>query len=272
MIGELGHQQVEDLLGAYALDAVDADEAALIERHLADCPRCRAEVDAHRTVAGAVGNVVEPVPDDLWDRIAAQLDTAGTGPTPPPLRAVVPAVEPPATVAGTGTGSPVRAPSPARRRAAARWAAAVVAVAALVAVAVLAVGLARADSHVTQLQRQAAGRSSAVEAALRTPGHHVVSLRTPSGGRAAEMVLVPDGRGYMVGSSLPAIRDDETYQLWAQSQGRLISVGLLGPDPRPGGGFTVASTAPSALAITVEPAGGVTTPDRAPVAEATIDA
>ena len=40
------HQEIEELLGAYALDAVDDDERDLVEAHLAGCPRCRAEVAA----------------------------------------------------------------------------------------------------------------------------------------------------------------------------------------------------------------------------------
>ncbi len=34
----MAHHEIEELLGAYALDAVDADEARLVEDHLADCP------------------------------------------------------------------------------------------------------------------------------------------------------------------------------------------------------------------------------------------
>ena len=56
------HTDVEGLLGAYALDAVDPEETERIEAHLADCPRCRAEVDRHREVAAAIGNSVEPLP------------------------------------------------------------------------------------------------------------------------------------------------------------------------------------------------------------------
>ena len=279
MISELDHSEVEALLGAYALDAVDREEAALVERHLDSCPRCRAELDGHRAVAGAVGNIVEPVPEGLWDRIAAQLDTADASPTPPPLRAVPEAMPPagPTTVAappaGTVVGEPPAAPwgRADRRSRATRWTAAVVAVAAVVAAALLAVGLSHANSQVHQLQ-QAAGHTNAVEAALQTPGHRLVELRDTAGTELAEMVLVPDGRGYVVSSSLPSVASDQTYQLWAQSQGRFISIGLLGPAPQRGGGFTVASTTPSALAITVEPAGGVVSPDHAPVAEATIDA
>ena len=50
------HDEVSELLGAFALDAVDGEEYEQIEAHLSECPRCRAEVDAHREVAAALGN------------------------------------------------------------------------------------------------------------------------------------------------------------------------------------------------------------------------
>lgn len=48
---DLTHEEVTELLGAYALDAVDEDERALVEEHLGLCARCRAEVQAHRETA-----------------------------------------------------------------------------------------------------------------------------------------------------------------------------------------------------------------------------
>ena len=68
------HQDIEELLGAYALDAVDPDEARLVEEHLVECPRCRAEVAAHREVAALLtSGTSDPVPDGVWDRITADL-------------------------------------------------------------------------------------------------------------------------------------------------------------------------------------------------------
>ena len=55
------HDPIEELLGANALNAVDDDERAAVDAHLATCPRCRAEVDAHREVAShlALGQLGE---------------------------------------------------------------------------------------------------------------------------------------------------------------------------------------------------------------------
>ena len=78
------HVEIEELLGAYALDAVEADEREAIEEHLRSCPRCRAEVDAGREVAAGLAQTGAPAPPELWERIAATLE----GDAPPPLRAV----------------------------------------------------------------------------------------------------------------------------------------------------------------------------------------
>src|SRR4051794_37113805 len=70
----MDHDQIADLLGAYALDAVDPDEAEEVARHLETCPRCRQEVDEHREAAATLAFVGETAPDGLWDRINARLE------------------------------------------------------------------------------------------------------------------------------------------------------------------------------------------------------
>jgi anti-sigma factor RsiW len=76
-----GHAELQELLGAYALDAVEADEAAAIERHLPTCPRCRTELADHREVAALLGYAGGSAPSGLWDRIVASLEEP-----PPALR------------------------------------------------------------------------------------------------------------------------------------------------------------------------------------------
>ena len=56
----ISHEAASELLGAYALDAVDGAERSDLEEHLATCPRCRAELDGLREAAAALGNSVEP--------------------------------------------------------------------------------------------------------------------------------------------------------------------------------------------------------------------
>jgi len=51
-------QDVHNLAGAYALDALDEVERLLFERHLASCAACRAEVDEFRLTASRLGAAV----------------------------------------------------------------------------------------------------------------------------------------------------------------------------------------------------------------------
>ena len=60
------HEEASELLGAYALHAVEPEEHTQLEEHLATCPRCRAELDGLREVAGFMGNSVESLPEGLW--------------------------------------------------------------------------------------------------------------------------------------------------------------------------------------------------------------
>jgi anti-sigma-K factor RskA len=77
---------------------------------------------------------------------------------------------------------------------------------------------------------------------------------------AAQFVVVPDGRGYLLSSHLPALAGGKTYQLWGIHGDQQISLGLLGPDPSQAT-FTIAGGhRPSSLALTAEPAGGAAAP------------
>jgi anti-sigma factor RsiW len=259
------HAELEELIGAYVLDALDPDETARLERHLDGCPRCRSEVDAGREIAGQLGTSIrvdseEPLPPGLWDRIAENVATSSRRP-PEPM---------PGLADGAATTAVVdlsEARAERNRWERARWAVAAVAVAAVVAVVVLGTALAHTHHQLDQATNTpGGGQGAAVHAALATPDHRTVTLSSPEGAELAEFVVLPSGQGYMVWSKMPSLPTDETYQLWAIIGGQAISTGLLGHQPQHAT-FTLASTAkPSELAVTVEPAGGVTAPNRTPVA------
>ena len=48
------HAEIRDLIPAYALGNLDADEVADVTRHLADCASCRSELDAFGAVVDAL--------------------------------------------------------------------------------------------------------------------------------------------------------------------------------------------------------------------------
>jgi hypothetical protein len=201
---ELHHHEVEELLGAYALDAVDADEAAAVEAHLAECPRCRAEVDAHREVAAHLANAGAPAPEHVWDLIAAGI----SGEAPPPLRLVV------------DDGAP-----PARRRPSLPVFAAAAAVAAALVVSGFLLG-ARGDGGPdgSELRELAL-------AALESPDAEVAPLLDEGGLALARAVVLPDGTGYLLGTALPDL-DDGIYQLWGSDGETVVSLGVLGSAPQ----------------------------------------
>jgi anti-sigma factor RsiW len=67
------HADARDLLGAFALGAVDAEEAATVRRHLATCAACQAEMVSLWAVVDVLQDSSEPLdpPPALRDRIAA---------------------------------------------------------------------------------------------------------------------------------------------------------------------------------------------------------
>jgi anti-sigma factor RsiW len=265
------HSDVEVLLGAYALDAVDPDEAERIEAHLADCPRCRAEVDRHREVAAAIGNSVEPLPPHLWDRIAGQLER-------PPVNDTVPRLggrADPAPAAGDPVAPvvPLAGSRSATTRSLGRRGvvATVLAVAAVVVIAFLAVGLVHANNQVNRLHSASGSLSAAVSSALADPSSQRVVMDSPTGQALATAVILPDGHAFLTDIRMPALPGDRTYQLWGMIGGQPISLSLLGHHPT-AVAFSFGSAHPSALAVTDEPAGGVVAPTSVPVASAVVSA
>ncbi len=253
----MSNEEVSELLAVFPLDAVASMEHDEIEEHLSSCPRCRAELDAHREVAAALGNSVETLPEGLWSSISSRLPARYDEEPPPMPRLAGASSEVVETPKPSGSG----ASRPRRHGSAIVGSIAAIAVVAAVIAALLAVSLVHDNHRITNLQ-QAVGTSahSAVAAAFQTPGHKVVNLQSPGHRLLAEFVTVPDGRGYLVRSNLPALSAGDTYQLWGQFDGRSISLGLLGRSPAQATFTSAGSRSPSVLAITVEPAGGSITP------------
>ncbi|MDP1819769.1 MAG: anti-sigma factor [Acidimicrobiales bacterium] len=232
--------EIAELLGAYALNAVELDEREAVERHLEDCPRCRAEVAEHRWVATQLGNSGSDAPDGLWDRIAATLEEA-----PPPMRLDLPM---PAGVV----------PLASRRRKGNRVVVGLLAAAASLVIGVLAVEVVAQDDRIEDLQ-QALGddaMTSAANLALADPYANRAQLSSADGSLSAAAVVLPDGTGYLVAPGMPALSEDQTYQLWGQTASGLISLGLLGADPNDVVAFQAAEDV-QALAVTREQAPGV---------------
>jgi anti-sigma-K factor RskA len=238
--------RVDDLLGAYALDAVEPEERELVERHLSVDPDARAEVDAMRETASVLASIpreAHDAPDGLWERIAAAIQTDDEAPERPAIAPI------PITRARRSRSVPMKVFAP-------------IVAAAAIAVAVL--GVAVANRPPNRAGNVAAAYDDAV-----AHGAATIPLDAGTNGPvAAEIALRADGTGYLRNDHLGALPSGRTYQLWALvgtgSAQRAISAGVLGPDPH-AVAFHVA-TRPDAFAITVERAPGVVQSTQQPAA------
>jgi len=213
------HEDITDLLGAYALDAVDPEEAVLVEDHLRTCPRCAAEVAEHREVAAMLAHSGAPAPDGVWDRIVASLEEA-----PPALSLPVP----------SPSGGAVVDLGARRRRLSPRWLPAAAAAAAVLMVAGVFTGLALddGDDGGSRAQEVASSLEEVARDVLNDPDARTVTLSAPGGGELAAPAAVDvDGSGYLLGGSLPKLDPSRTYQLWGASDQVVVSLGVLGASP-----------------------------------------
>ncbi|HUY67089.1 MAG TPA: anti-sigma factor [Acidimicrobiales bacterium] len=264
-VPEPSHGEIQDLLGVYALDALDAETATMVERHLEGCPRCSTEVAQHHEVAGLLANSGGASPAKLWDGIASQLD----GSTPPSWESLSARLE-------TGSdrtdlmskgGTDVVPFADRRRRRWVAWTAGAVAAAAAVVAVVLGFQVRHLDHQVNSLQ---APLSAAERSALGSPTTRQVELVAAPGpaGAASEratVVLTESGTGFVQAQGLSRLPGDETYQLWGVVGRKTISLGLLGARPEVIA-FSVAGAPPvSAFAITAEQSGGVVRSNHQPV-------
>ncbi|HEY1831089.1 MAG TPA: anti-sigma factor [Acidimicrobiales bacterium] len=263
------HDEVRDLLAVHSLDAVGTIEQAEIEAHLAECPRCRGEIDAYRDVAAALGNSVEPVPEGLWSSIASRLpDRPET--EVPPMPQLGPERGQPSAGAepdrDDAADEPIDLAAVRRRRSRFPLGAVAgigsIAVAAAAVAVVLGIGLIHSDNQLDQANAAAHANAASNTAVsyLETSGHQIVNLTSADDVRLAQFVMVPDGRGYLIKSTLPKLPEDRVYQLWGFIAKQPVSLGILGNAPNASTFDADTWATPSKLAITEEPASGSVTP------------
>lgn len=243
------HDDAEELLGAYALHATSSEEREAVEVHLAECPRCRAEVEAHYEMAAMFGNTGDEAPPGLWEKIAssiAQVPPAGSE-QPSPVLPGTGAVASSAAVVPIG----VR-PSPRTRNG---FFTSVAAVAAA-AVIVLGVEVAHLDNQVNGLRSETA--INGLTSYLLEP-HSTVTLVSANRTPVAHVVITRDGEALWYWSDLHSLPASETYQMWGLTKGQVVSLALMGPDPQQPVAFNLASTT-TKIMVTAEPAGGTPQP------------
>jgi anti-sigma-K factor RskA len=233
MDGGTDNYELEELLGAYALDAVEPDEKRRVEDYLRINPRAAAEVQQHREVATMLAFTGMDAPAGVWSRIESEIESSA--PVPGPELAKVLAIN--------------RKNSGGRRLV--RPATLVSAAAAL---ALLAVGF-------VAVSGRSNGRTDpiaqAYAAALDADDSATTQLVADGSTVSATGVIDADGHGYLDAADLPALDGDETYQLWGvlADSDDVVSIGIVGSDPGLET-FTVDGSV-AALALTIEQAPGV---------------
>jgi len=248
------HDELRELLGAFALDAVDAEEAVAVEAHLVTCPRCRDEVREHREVASLLAYAGTAAPEGMWDRLAAALEDA-----PPALAA------PALGLANRSTAQVAARIRGGRRGRIASAIGAAALVAALAAGGIQVQSALRSQDDqidsVAKALTQDASRTrlfgEAAAAAL-ADGARQVHLVTPDRTPIADAVILATGDGYLLDKGAPRLPEGRTYQLWAVTGGQKLSLGL------PGRHIDVLTfkvpEVTDALALTVEQAPGAVVP------------
>lgn len=243
--GNTNHQEVELLLGAYIVDAVEPNELAAIEAHLSDCATCRAEVDALRSTVGMLANEGGSAPTAIWERIEHEIN-------------------------GSGDVVAFRPPQRSRYRIPTIIAATALGVAAALTL-FFGVEIHNLDSQVNRLGAQvttSATRAIAT-AALLQPGAKRYSLDTPHGKAVGSVVALQSGEVVLTSFLMQPLKSTSTYQVWAIVDEHPISLGLLGNRPTVSV-FHTGGRHAFEFAVTIEPAHGVAQPTGAPVATAAI--
>ncbi len=278
-----GHHELQELLGAYALDAVDPDEAAEIEFHLLTCPRCRAELAEHREVAALLGYAGAPAPAGVWDRIVAGLEEP-----PPALRLSRTPLEPVGrlTQSPPPTGEPDEPGQPRivslgnrqdqrpdvlapivpierRRKTVPSRMLVAVATAAAVIIAGLGVEIGRLQVRRSPTLNPAAIQSIVYQYAEANPAARRITLMSADSTRKVPAVVLPDGTSVFGKGDLATLPKNETYQLWGIVGAQQVSLRVVGDNPD----YVTFTTPPSVtvLAMTVEQQGGVIASTKAPV-------
>jgi anti-sigma-K factor RskA len=218
---------LHDLTAAYALDALDTEDARRYESHLAHCARCQGELAELSEATGALAYASEaPLPSaELRERI---LDRArAERPNVVPLRP--------------------------------RWLRPVIAAAAVAACAAIGLGL-WAVSLSGKLDRTDAALAAHERVAqiLADPGSHKISFSRGT------LVVAPDGRGALVLSKLADPGSDRTYEAWVADGGSPRPAGLFAGGTTIAVPLDQPVRDGATVMVTEEKAGGTEAPSQAP--------
>jgi anti-sigma-K factor RskA len=243
------HDRFADLTGAYALGALTGPEREAFEAHLATCAVCAADVRSLTPVAAALAAAApeaDPSPA-VRARLMARIETPKPRVQSSWLAAAAAVL---IAVALGGYASQLRGR-----------------VVSLEGALRDAVQRADASERLISAARRDAGELRRTVAVLVAPDLARIDLAgQPAAPSASARAFWSRSRGLVfTASNLPSLPAGRVYQLWVlTAQPAPISAGLFTPDA--GGGVTTTFDtppdlpAPAAMAVTLEPEGGVPAP------------
>jgi len=265
---------IHALSGAYAVDAVDEQERADFEQHLAACAECQAEVASFRAtteqLAVLIGatpparlreqilhdiSQVRPIPPEVSQEAGERIEGRGRGTGhDTPGAPVAPAAQ------GAQDELVSRRSLNARRRGSrpGRW---LVAAAAVVALGGGTVAVLHPWDQQSQVQ------VALVDRVVQAPDAQSFVHPVSTGGTATVVRSKSVGRAVLLTQSLTPAPSGKVYQLWLQAPGgSFASAGLLPAGADQKVLLEGDATASVGAGISVEPSGGSAQPTTTPVA------
>lgn len=236
------HEEMKDLIAAYVLGSVPAEEVPRVRSHILTCEECMREADSYSEVAGSLGLATgeEPLPPGFADKVLAQARSEAPG--------------------------PVDELEAARRKR--RWTGRFKAPSLISAAAVLA-AFALVTGSLVQTRSKLRERDQVLTALIHSKG--AADLQGDVG---ATGKLVPTSEGaYLLVAGLGEPPAGHTYQLWLLHGTSPTSAGTFDPDDGVAIITTNLDTASfDAAAVTIEPQGGSPEPTTDPILSGSLSA
>ena len=255
--------ETKDLLDAYALGAVDRDEAYRLEGHVADCLDCWEELSKSRRTAAllSLSVPIQAAPDTLRRRVMAraQMDEARSE-----RRYLLPKLRPTWRSAVGAMG--------------------VAAVGALFFASLLQVQVAGLRGDKNDIAQQLTAASTQLEqqrqivAVLSASDSEKISMDSAALRSEAESVYNwsrDSAAGFIVCNNFPALPLGQVYQVWFTTTGRVEPVATFVPHADGGCQIPMDMSRiewrPDGIGISIEPEGGSSSPTRGWFAYASFD-
>lgn len=232
---------VTELLGAYVLDAVDDVERRRVERAIDADPAVADEVERLRAGLDVLVDslAVEP-PAGLWEKIRSEVADSSSS---------------------TDARDGVRSIESARSMRNRSW---LLAVATIVVVVVISGALVISRPGSDSPTDSIASMTAMANDAATKPGSRQGVLTDAARTMEVKVIVDPEGHGFVMTDPLPALPEGETYQLWAATDGTMVSLGMLGANPQMS--LVPIDASVTELALTREPGRGSVSPTSDPMA------